>query len=257
MALDPADPIDQQIRETRELFDHLDDRYMALVASFQMLKPLMADDPLVERLRSAGKYPGASIVAKALFNTCILDCHTLLKDGSETNPSIRTLVRPFLRGNRLKNGDSLDRLATLFSQWPIYWPEAPGEPWPPELIQAWKDRHDQENEARRREFWETIDALALDWGQLQRASEQLVDVRNQWIAHNEVERDPVMQNFRPPDLPTIGALYAILEEVVPVIVRSVAHLALILRNTDIGPEEFERLMKQHADIFWETQPSIR
>jgi hypothetical protein len=64
MALDPADPIDQQIRETRELFDHLDDRYMALVASFQMLKPLMADDPLVERLRSAGKYPGASIVAK-------------------------------------------------------------------------------------------------------------------------------------------------------------------------------------------------
>jgi hypothetical protein len=83
-----------------------------------------------------------------------------------------------------------------------------------------------------------------------------VDVRNQWIAHNEVERDPVMQNFRPPDLPTIGALYAILEEVVPVIVRSVAHLALILRNTDIRPEEFERLMKQHADIFWETQPSI-
>jgi hypothetical protein len=204
MALDPADPIDQQIRETRELFDHLDDRYMALVASFQMLKPLMADDPLVERLRSAGKYPGASIVAKALFNTCILDCHTLLKDGSETNPSIRTLVRPFLRGNRLKNGDSLDRLATLFSQWPIYWPEAPGEPWPPELIQAWKDRHDQENEARRREFWETIDALALDWGQLQRASEQLVDVRDQWIAHHEVERDPVMQNFRPPDLPTMA-----------------------------------------------------
>jgi hypothetical protein len=38
MALDPADPIDQQIRETRELFDHLDDRYMALVASFQSLR---------------------------------------------------------------------------------------------------------------------------------------------------------------------------------------------------------------------------
>jgi hypothetical protein len=80
------------------------------------------------------------------------------------------------------------------------------------------------------------------------------DVRDQWIAHHEVERDPPTQNFRPPDLPTIGALYATLEEMVPVIVRSVAHLALVLRSTDIGPEEFERLMKQRADIFWETQP---
>src|SRR5580692_5045922 len=108
MPIAPPDPVDQEIRELRSLFDHLDERYMALVASFEMLKPLMVDDQLVERLRSAGKYPGASIVAKALFNTCILDCHTLLKDGSETNPSIRTLVRPFLRGNRLKNGDCLD-----------------------------------------------------------------------------------------------------------------------------------------------------
>jgi hypothetical protein len=254
MSLDPADPIDRQIQKLRELFDHLDERYMALIASFQMLKPLMADDQLVERLRSAGKYPGASIVAKALFNTCILDCHTLLKDGSETNPSVLTLVRPFLRGNRPKNADFLERLTTVYSDWPIYWPETLGEPWPPELIQAWKDRHNQENEARRREFWETIDALALDWGQLQRASEQLVDVRHQWIAHHEVERDPATQNFRPPDLPTIGALYATLEEMVPVIVRSVAHLALVLRSTDIGPEEFERLMKHQADIFWETQP---
>jgi hypothetical protein len=90
MALAPPDPVDQRIRELRELFDHLDDRCMALVASFQILKPLMADDQLVERLRSAGKYPGASIVAKALFNTCILDCHTLLRDGGETNrPSAR------------------------------------------------------------------------------------------------------------------------------------------------------------------------
>jgi hypothetical protein len=38
-------------------------------------------------------------------------------------------------------------------------------------------------------------------------------------------------------------------------VRSVTHLALVLRNTDIGPEEFERLMKQQADIFWETLPT--
>jgi len=228
---------------------------MALVASFQILKPLMGDDQLVERLRSAGKYPGASIVAKALFNTCILDCHTLLRDGSETNPSIRTLVRPFLHRNRPRNAAFLDRLATLFSQRPIYWPEASGEPWPPELIQAWKDRHDQENEPRRREFWEKIDALVLDWGQLQSPSKQLVDVRNQWIAHNEVERDPATRNFRPPDLPTIGALYAALEAVVPVIIRSVTHLALVLTNTDIGPEEFERLMKEQSDIFWETLPS--
>jgi hypothetical protein len=82
-----------------------------------------------------------------------------------------------------------------------------------------------------------------------------VDVRNQWIAHNEVERDPATRNFRPPGLPTIGALYAALEAVVPVIVRSVTHLALVLRNTDIGPEEFERLMKQQSDIFWDTLPS--
>jgi len=55
--------------------------------------------------------------------------------------------------------------------------------------------------------------------------------------------------------PTIGALCATLEEVVPVIVRSVTHLALVLRNTDIGPEKFEPLIKEQADIFWETQPN--
>jgi hypothetical protein len=142
MSSAPPDPLDQQISELRKLFDHLDQRYMTLVANFRMLRPLVIHRPLARRLFKEGKTPGASLVATAIFEACILSGWTLIFDDGPTNPSLGQLMRPFHKKQRERNAELLKRLEVGYSEWPIYWPET-DKPWPPELIQAWKDAHNR------------------------------------------------------------------------------------------------------------------
>jgi hypothetical protein len=221
-----------------------------LVEKFNLLRPLMEHMPLVKRLSKAGKRRSAEVIAWALIDSCILDIHTILRDGDETNPSILTLVRPFLRRNRERNAKFLDCLETQYSDWPIYWPEQGDKPWPPNLIQAWKEDHYRQNQARHPEFQRIVNLLARDWGSLQTESQRFFVVRNNWIAHYELERDSQTGRFRHPEMPNLVELYPVLKRVVRIITRSVARFALLLKGTDISPEEFQRGVKKTATIFW-------
>jgi hypothetical protein len=64
--------VDQQINELRELFEHLDNRYMTLIANFAVLRPAVVHKPLARRLFDEGKTPAASLVVTALFDVCTL-----------------------------------------------------------------------------------------------------------------------------------------------------------------------------------------
>jgi hypothetical protein len=253
MSSAPPNPLDEQISDLRKLFDHLDQRYMTLVATFSMLRPTMIHKPLVKRLFKQGKQPGASLIATALFEICILNAWTLIFDDEPTNPSLGQMMRPFHRKRRQSNAELLKRLEARYSERPIYWPESP-EPWPPQLIQGWKDRHKQETELRRQEFWNVLDALALDWGLLCRTFEPLRDVRKKFVAHYELERDPEDGSFRQAEISPLPELYSALKQSVNIIAQIVANLATILVNTDIGSPEFRRLSRRNAAIFWELIP---
>lgn len=244
------DSLDQQISNLRKLFDHFDQRYMTLVATFSMLRPTMIHKPLVKRLFQQGKQPGASLIATALFEISILNAWTLIYDDKPTNPSLGQMMRPFHRKRRECNAELLKRLETRYSERPIYWPES-REPWPPNLIQAWKDRHNQETEARRQEFWNVLDALSRDWGLLCRTFEPLSDVRKRFVAHYELERDPEDGSFRQAEISSLADLYLALNQSVKIIAQMVANLATVLMNTDIGSPQFQRLSRRNAAIFWD------
>src|SRR5260370_12095383 len=111
MRITPPDPVDQKVQELRELFDHLDRRYLTLVANFQMLKPLIEDNQLKERLDDPCKRLGAGIIATALFNACVLDACVLLrvpqsrerpKAGTKKYPNLALadVIEPLLTENR-------------------------------------------------------------------------------------------------------------------------------------------------------------
>jgi hypothetical protein len=247
------DPLDRQISELRKLFDHLDQRYMTLVANFRMLRPLVIHKPLVRRLFKEGKTPGASLVATALFEACILSAWTLIFDDGPTNPSLGQLMRPFHKKQREHNAEFLKRLEIRYSEWPIYWPESK-EPWPPELIQAWKDEHDRKTEVRRQEFWNVLDELSRDWGILCKTFEPLRKVRTKFIAHYEVERDPGDGSFRQAEISHLPELHLALNQSVKIIARMTVNLAGILNNADIGAQEFQGISRRQAAIFWNLIP---
>jgi hypothetical protein len=90
-----------------------------LVANFQMLKPLLKNESLKKRLVREGKGNVGSRLVTVLFEACILDCQTLVADNDDFNPSLRTLVRPFLSRNRQKNRTLLERLASFHTERPI------------------------------------------------------------------------------------------------------------------------------------------
>jgi WD40 repeat protein len=112
------DAIGQQIHELRGLFDHLNRRYAWLAANFAILAPIFTDERLQKRFVKSNKRDGASVVARALFNSCILDVCTLLLDDDQNriNPSIRRLVRHFLPQQLKKDPVLLDRIAALYSE---------------------------------------------------------------------------------------------------------------------------------------------
>jgi hypothetical protein len=211
----------------RALFDHLLRRYAWLANTFAMLTPLVKESGLKDRLAKSNKLLPASPVARALFNSCVVDVHVLLRGDEDKNPSLLRLVRPLLLKNRPKNTALLDQLASL-----LYSKNA-------------NLRRKFRNEA---EGW--ANDLTADWGQLQETAEQFLTLRNKWIAHQEVEWDPATGSFRGLD-PALAELFPELEMVIQVITRSVANLARILLGREIKQTKFSRQLRENAIIFWD------
>jgi AbiU2 len=241
--------VDQQVNELRQLFEHLDIRYMTLIANFAVLRPAVIHKPLARRLFREGKTPAASLVATALFDVCTLSAWTLIFDKGPENPSIAQLMRPFHFKRRAENAELLKRLESGYAERPIYWPDTE-EAWPPALIQDCKDRHDQETEARRREFRSLVDELSCAWGLLCRTFQPLNVLRTKFIAHYELDRDSsngtlqLAQTLRPPEL------YSALRDSVHIIARMTVNLATALNNTDIGLQQLSLGCRRQAAIFW-------
>ena len=221
-------PLDQQISESRDLFKHLIHRYAWLANTFALLAPMVNDKRLKDRFsKSKELSSAASPVARALFNSCVVDACTLVLDNEQEkiNPSLRRLVKPFLPQHGRRDPKLLDRLATLYPK----------------------------NEARRlfreqAEQW--VQYLTEDWGQLKKSIPKLEQMRHEWISHYEVERDPVTQQFRDIEWSTLTELYPDLDEVFQIITRLVMYLARLLAYGEIKIQKFERQINRQAEIFW-------
>jgi hypothetical protein len=147
--------IQNEIESFRERFFHFEARCKGLVANFQILKPLLKNQLLKSRLVRQGKGRIGWRLALVLFDACIVDCCALLEDKDRTNPSLRALVYPLLKGNRHKNRELLQRLEVLCS-----------EP---------NSMNRRRSAARRRRFDQDIERLTLNWG---RPYESLPKTRN-------------------------------------------------------------------------------
>jgi hypothetical protein len=210
------------------LFDHLMRRYSWLANTFALLTPLVKDKGLLDRLAKSDKLLPTSPVSRALFNSCVADVHVLLTGHEDKNPSLLRLVRPFLRKNLAKNPALLDKLAL------IHYP----------------------NNARYRKWWRAqaerwADDLTADWGPLQKTAKELLALRNKWIAHQEIEWDPVTGTARGFD-PDIPAFFPKLDTIIKVTGRSLTNLARILLNSEIKRQKFSRQLKEYATKYWDS-----
>jgi hypothetical protein len=228
--------IQNEIESFRERFFHLEARCRGLVANFQMLKPLLKNEGFKKRLAREGKGKIAWRLTMLLFDACILDCCALLEDKDPTNPSLRVLVHPFLRGNREENREFLERLANFHLQ---------------------RSVNKRPRATRRRRFDQGVERLTLDWGVLTKANQKLTIVRRKLIAHHELEYDPVTKSFSEIKLPNIGEVYDDLEKAIAVISRSLTRLSFLLMDTDITLKVFERVIKEIVANFWDLKPATR
>lgn len=229
--LDPRQrAIQDEIESFRERFFHLEARCTGLVANFQMLKPLLKNEGLKKRLVRKGKGKIGWRLMMLLFDACILDCCTILEDKDTTNPSLRVLVHPFLRGNREENREFLERLANFHLR---------------------RSVNKRQRAARRRSFEQGVERLTLDWGVLTKANQKLTIVRRKLIAHHELEYDPVTKSFSEIKLPNMGEIYDCLEKAIAVISRSLTRLSFLLMDADITLKVFERVIKEDVANFWD------
>jgi hypothetical protein len=258
MSITPPDPVDQKVQELRELSDHLDRRYLTLAANFQMLKPLLKDNQLKERLDDPCKRLGAGIIATALFNACVLNACALLrvpqsrerpKAGTDKYPNLALadVIEPLLTENRALldrlSKECLDRVAPSPSQY--------SKTMPPDVVQRFIEDDDRKRDASLCEFQAHLEALDRDYPTLADLRQPLAPPRNMWIAHLDVRRDPATQSFVVPYMPDLKEQFVALESAVVVIGRLMARLVSIINGTEAPPEEFNTWVREHAATFWD------
>jgi len=241
----------EQAERFRALFEYLDQQYMDLVADYHLLVPPWSLQTLIDRFNRTDRLAGFKLVRSALLDTCILAITKLLMDGDDTNPSLLTMVRPFLKGNRQKRAELLQILEFDYSDWARRISPEERKNNSEAVIKMLEEVGEKRALACRKEFWERVEAIAEDWPKLMRASEKLVPVRNKWIAHFEVEYDPNAKKYEPIKLPSLRDVYLTIEEVVPTITDTVSHLAGLFKNLDISTEQFAAFAKRDAFAFWE------
>lgn len=243
----------EQAERFRALFKYLERQYMDLVSNYHLMVIPWARQPIIDRFNRTARLQGFELVRVSLLDTCILAITRLLLDGDDTNPSLCTMMRPFLRGNRHKRAELLQILEHDYSDWHRRIGSEERQNNPKWVIQMLEEQGEKDAEACRKEFWERADTIAADWPKLIKASETFHDVRNKWIAHFEVEFDPGTKEYKPVKLPALREVYDGIEAVVPTITESVSHLAGLIKSLDISPDQFAGVAKQSAAAFWEVE----
>ena len=110
-------PVSEQLDRVRGLAEFLDHEWEMLVRSFEMLIPAATNEGLIARFTSADGSWGFGLIRMQLIERCVLGIHKLLADGDDTNPSLLTLVRPFLPRNRERCAQLLEILRSDYSDW--------------------------------------------------------------------------------------------------------------------------------------------
>ena len=244
--------VNKEIELLRNRYFYLEARYRGLVAAFHMLRPLLKNEILQKRLEEGGKREAGTLIATALFEACVLDCYTILVDNQENNPSLCTLVRPFLKKNRTKNPRMSDELARIYSDRSSYWPDASiVGTLSAEDREALIAKNKKANAGRRLAFRGMLERLGRDWAPLAEASQRFRGLRTIFIAHSILEYDETTQRYSYPEMAQPKELCATVEAILPIIARSMATLAFVL---GVGAErigEFAQRAKEDAAIFWD------
>lgn len=246
-------PPPEQAERFRALFEYLDRQYMELVANYHVMVIPWSNDPVINRFNQTDRVQGLELVRSSLLNTCILAITKLLLDGDDTNPSLLTMVRPFLPGNRQKHAELLTILESKYSDWGQVITEDERRNNPPEIIELFAKINREDAQKRHAEFKERADKVASDWPKLANASERLRPVRNQWVAHFEVEYDPSTKEYKPPPLPPLKEVYQLIEKVIPIITENVFHLAGLFKNLDNSPNQWAEISRREASKYWEIE----
>jgi hypothetical protein len=249
-------PGPEQAERFRGLFKYLDEQYMLLVQTYHLLVPPWTAQTVIDRFNRTERAHGFEMVRASLLDTCILAITKLLLDGDDTNPSLLTMVRPFLTGNRPKRAELLQILEHDHSDWHKHITPEEREKNPEWVIKALEEQNERDAEACRKEFWERADAIAADWPKLAQAGDKIRPVRNQWIAHFEVEYDAATKEYKPVDLPSLLNVYQTIGEVVPTITDNVSHLAGLFKGLDISTDQLAELAKRDALAFWEVPQQL-
>jgi hypothetical protein len=170
-------PVPEQAERFRALFEYLDRQYMELVANYHLMVVPWSDDSVIAHFNITSRAQGLSLVRSSLLDSCILAITKLLFDGQDTNPSLLTMVRPFLSGNRKKHSELLTLLESEYSDWRPTIPENERQRHPPETIEFMTKVDREDARKRHAEFQDRMDKVAADWPRLAKASEKLQPVR--------------------------------------------------------------------------------
>jgi hypothetical protein len=108
-------PAAEQAEHFRALFKYLEEQYMDLVENYHLMILPWAHQTLIDRCNKTNRAHGLELVRDSLLDTCILSITKLLLDGDDTNPSLLTMARPFLRGNREKYAELLKILESDYA----------------------------------------------------------------------------------------------------------------------------------------------
>ena len=147
---------------------------------------------------------------------------------------------------------------SVYSDRKPYWPDASKVGVFSAEVQAdWIAKNKKANAGRRSAFWRIVERLRRDWGPLAKAAPLIGRYRSYLVAHLILQYDQKTESYRLSQTPNPNKLYVTIENVLPIITRSVATLAFLFGVGAERIKNFERLAKKDAALFWDVEPATR
>jgi hypothetical protein len=95
-----------------------------------------------------------------------------------------------------------------------------------------------------------VNRLRLDWDQLNKNGELIRPYRHNVVAHLMLELDKATQRYQLGKIPDAEKLYTTIEDLLPIIRRSVVSLGFLF---GVGADRiglYEKMAKKNAAVFW-------
>lgn len=233
----------EQIERLQALAACLLDGFLLLKERYSLLKPMMFDQPTIDRFGSGASTRGFNALRMSLFLSCVQDLAKLTFDDDKRAPSVLNIA------TALETDSVRSSLREKYGEWRI----ADVEDNDPEVIEALREIEAREQQSLISEFESHYQELSSVWREVRHSPEFNLfrTARDRITAHTEVRKG--VDRYAPVTISSLGLTWGSVGASIDTLQRLVVPIGYVVRNSSFAWDMLEGQHTKMAEGFWRAE----